>query len=65
MLRMSCSADYYFEWNGRLDPSLQTEPKRQIFCNFTNPRKYAFVNIGSTIYSVLPTLAATTIRHLL
>jgi hypothetical protein len=25
MLRMSCSADNYFEWNGRLDPSLQTD----------------------------------------
>jgi hypothetical protein len=30
---MSCSADYYLEWNSRLDSTLQTEPKRQIFCN--------------------------------
>ncbi len=30
---MSCSADYYVEWNSRLDSTLQTEPKRQIFRN--------------------------------
>ncbi len=29
----SGSADYYLEWNGRLDSTLQTEPKRQIFFN--------------------------------
>jgi hypothetical protein len=23
---MSCSADYYLEWNSRLDSTLQTEP---------------------------------------
>jgi hypothetical protein len=30
----SGGADYYFEWNGRLDSIFQTQPKRQIFCNF-------------------------------
>jgi hypothetical protein len=35
---MSCSADYYLKWNSRLDSTLQTEPKRQIFCN-SEPKK--------------------------
>ncbi len=50
---MACSADYYLEWNSRLDSTLQTKPKRQIFCNsepLKNERKYPFVNIGSTYY---------------
>ena len=47
----SGSADYYFEWNIRLDIILQNQPKWQIFCNsepIKNVRKYSFLNIGST-----------------
>jgi hypothetical protein len=52
----SGSADYYFEWNVRLDSISQSQTKRQIFCYsepLKNARKYSFVNIGSTYYSVL------------
>jgi hypothetical protein len=35
---MSCSADYYFEWNGRLGTTLQAKPKRQKICN-SEPKK--------------------------
>jgi|LakMenE01Jun11ns_1017448.scaffolds.fasta_scaffold8095384_1 hypothetical protein len=59
---MSCSADCYLEWNGGLDSTLQTEPKRQICItpNHKNMRKYPWkhllagaTNIGSTDYSAL------------
>jgi hypothetical protein len=63
---MSCSANHYLEWNSRLDSTLQTEPKRQIFCNSDHKKraKISFckhwkhflvgaTNIGSTDYLVL------------
>ena len=36
---MSCSADYYLEWNSRLDSTLQTEPKHGRFFATQNHKK--------------------------
>jgi hypothetical protein len=50
---MSCSADYYLEWNSRLDSTLQTEPKWQIS---------AFQTIKNCENILLLTLEAPTSR---
>jgi hypothetical protein len=57
---MSCSADYYLEWNSQLDSTLQTGPKRQIFCakkcakiSFWKHLLVGATNVGSTDYSAL------------
>jgi hypothetical protein len=45
---MSCIADYYFEWNGRLDSTLQTSDFLQLR-TIKNARKYPSVNIGTLV----------------
>jgi hypothetical protein len=36
---MSCSADYYLEWNSQLDSTLQTEPKTADFLQLRTIKK--------------------------
>jgi hypothetical protein len=58
---MSCSADYYLEWNSRLDLTLQTEPKRQIFA--TQNHKKMRENILLLTLEALTDYSALTMRY--
>ncbi len=66
---MSCSADYYLEWNSRLNGRFfATKNHKKMHENILLLTLEALTlvgatNIGSTDYSALPTLAAPTIQR--